>query len=151
MERRRSYLGLYTMGIAALFLAGFLLLVSFGAGTYRDIVSGQEDNNQTRALRSYITTCVKANENGEIYVEDTDQGQTLVIRDGDSEYGIKIYQYNGNLMESYCRLDAENVLDGAQVIGKTKTFSVEEVTDDVLAVTTDKGRTLLATETGGDE
>ena len=36
---RSSPLGLYVIGIAALFLAGFLMLVIFGAQTYRNTVS----------------------------------------------------------------------------------------------------------------
>ena len=55
----RSLLGMYTIGIAALFLVGFLLLVVFGAGGYRDTVDARESHSQQRALLSYITTSVQ--------------------------------------------------------------------------------------------
>ena len=37
----KSLMVFYTIGIAALFMAGFLLLVLFGALTYRDTTMGQ--------------------------------------------------------------------------------------------------------------
>ena len=51
-EDNRSPLGLYTIGIAALFLAGFFLLVVFGAQSYRNTVAGQNGNMRSRALLS---------------------------------------------------------------------------------------------------
>ena len=41
-HHNRSLLGMYTIGIAALFLVGFLLLVVFGAGSYRGTVDARE-------------------------------------------------------------------------------------------------------------
>ena len=55
-----SPVAFYTMGIAVLFLAGFFLLVVFGAQTYRSVAAGQDQNNRSRALLSYLSTCVKA-------------------------------------------------------------------------------------------
>ena len=63
MEHDRNLpMALYTMGIACLFLAGFFLVVLFGAQTYRGTVSGQMENNQSRVLLSYLTTCVKSSD-----------------------------------------------------------------------------------------
>ena len=60
MREKTSPLGYYTIGIAALFLLGFLLLIIFGAQVYRDTAGGQDDNNRTRALRSYLVTCTSS-------------------------------------------------------------------------------------------
>ena len=43
-KEHRSPIGLYTIGVAALFLAGFFLLVVFGAQSYRNTVAGQNGN-----------------------------------------------------------------------------------------------------------
>ena len=80
----RSPLGFYTIGIAALFLAGFFLLVLFGAQTYRNTVSGQTGNNRTRSLLSYFSTCLRSNDAGGVEVRDTEYGPALVIPDGDT-------------------------------------------------------------------
>ena len=53
-----SPLGLYTIGIAALFLAGFFLLVVFGAQSYRDTVGGQNRNGEARAELAYLAAAV---------------------------------------------------------------------------------------------
>ena len=53
-------IGLFTIGIAALFLIGFLLLVIFGAQTYRNTVGSQNRNNEARATLSYLSAIAKA-------------------------------------------------------------------------------------------
>ena len=52
--------GLFAIGITALFLAGFLTLVVFGAKAYRATVAGQRDNNELRSQLSYISTMCKS-------------------------------------------------------------------------------------------
>ena len=58
-KEHHSRIGLFTIGITALFLAGFFLLVVFGAQSYRNTVAGQNGNMQSRALLSYLSTTVK--------------------------------------------------------------------------------------------
>ena len=55
-KKGSSPFGHYMIGIAALFLAGFFLLVVFGAQSYRDTVSGQQDSMSARALSAYLAT-----------------------------------------------------------------------------------------------
>ena len=43
-------------------MAGFLLLVFFGAGSYRNTVQSQTDNMEIRTLSSYFWTVFKAND-----------------------------------------------------------------------------------------
>ena len=76
-----SPLGLYTIGIAALFLAGFFLLVVFGAGSYRNTVSAQNDNMASRALLSYLSTTVKGHDSaGAVRVEEGTEQLTDRLR-----------------------------------------------------------------------
>ena len=53
-EKGRFDLGLNMIGIAALFLAGFFLLVIFGAQSYRGTVAGRSGNMDDRALLAYL-------------------------------------------------------------------------------------------------
>lgn len=152
-QSERSPLGFYTIGIAALFLAGFFLLVLFGAQTYRNAVRSQNDNYQTRSLLSYLSTCVRANDTaGGVQVRDSEFGQVLVVADGDSGYALRIYRYQGNLVEDFAALDAALSPENAQVIGETEIFEISSLTDGLLSVTTDAGRVLLGLrcEEGGD-
>ena len=74
----------------------------------------------------------------------------LVIADGDSGYGLKIYCYEGNLVEEYTSLAAELSPERAQTIGRTDLFTVE-IDDDLVRVETDAGRVMvrLRSEGGG--
>lgn len=140
----KSPLGYYTIGIAALFLAGFLLLIVFGAHCFRDAVAGQNDNMRTRAVLSYLATSVKANDTyNAVSVRDSAYGPVLVIEDGTSGYALRIYSSEGNLVEDFAQVDDELSPEKGQIIGAAETFAVEEVAAGVFSVDTDEGRVLF--------
>ena len=71
--------------VAALFMAGFFMLVLFGAMTYRNTVRSQSENYNTRSLIAYLTTCARANDTaGALSVSDSEYGQVLELLDGDT-------------------------------------------------------------------
>lgn len=150
-DTERSPLGYYTIGIAALFLAGFLLLVVLGAHSYRNTVAVQDGNMQTRALLSYLATIVKGNDSaGSVTVAEGESGQVLIVADGDSGYAFRIYRREGLLLEDYAALDSPLQPEEAQTIGRTGLFRVEK-SGSLLTVETDAGRVLLhLRSTGGD-
>lgn len=150
--RKQSPLGFYTIGIAALFLAGFFLLVMFGAQNYRNTVAGQNENMKSRALLSYISTVVKAYDTKDaINVEDSEFGQMLVISDGDTGYTLRIYRFEDKLVEDYASRKVPPNPEKANVIGVTKRFDLERTSEDMLSVFTDSGsvRLHLRSEGGG--
>lgn len=145
-EREDSPLGLYMMGICALFLAGFLLLVILGAQTYRNTVSGQERNNQTRGLLAYLSAMVRANDaEGEIFISDIpgpDGSAVLVIGDG-SGYAARIYRYDGYLVEDYGQEGSGFLPEEALKIGKTQQFALTAGPAGGLTASTDEGSVYL--------
>ena len=143
-QDRNLPMAFYTMGIACLFLAGFFLLVFFGAQTYRDVVAGQTENNQSRVLLSYLSTCAKASDSaGAVELLENDSGQVLSIADGESGYCFRIYWQDGSLMEEYGQARTQINPAAAREIGRTEEFSVEEVAEGTFAVTTDAGRVVF--------
>lgn len=141
---RSSPLGFYTIGIAALFLAGFLLLVVFGAQCFRNTVAVQNDNMQTRAVLSYLATCARSNDTaGSITVFNSENGQVLCVADGDTGYALRIYLRDGKLVEDYGKADAALSPEEAAVIGDTETFRLQELENGLFAADTDEGRVLL--------
>ena len=138
---KSSPLGLYTIGIAALFLAGFFLLVVFGAQSYRNTVAGQNDNMQTRALLSYLATTVKGYDSrGAVSVrEDPAVGKILQLEDGSSGYALRIYHQDGVLLEDYAA-------DGEAL--RTDLFEPALASDGLLRIRTDAGQVLLQLRTG---
>lgn len=145
---RSSPLGLYVIGIAALFLAGFLMLVIFGAQTYRNTVGVQSGNNRTRATLSYICAAVRASDTAggvkaaEVILPDGTDTQVLSLSDGDTGYALRIYRHGGKLMEEYARAEAELTPSASNVVGETELFEVE-LKGSTLRVRTDDGSVLL--------
>lgn len=144
MRRSGGLSGIYTMAVAGVFLAGFFLTVVFGAQTYREIAEGQSRNNESRALLSYISTCVRMNDTpGAVRVSREEGEPVLVIADGQSGYAIRIYRYGDSLVEDYGEADGALYPDMAQVIGETEEFRIEELENGAYAVVTDAGRVLF--------
>ena len=136
-------IGLFTIGIAALFLVGFLLLVVFGASTYRNIVESQNKNNETRATLSYLSAVAAANDSrSAASILDTEEGQMLVIRD-ESGYALRIFCRDHALWEHYGPEKREPDMAKAQLIGDTSVFRIQEIKDGLYQVTTDEGTCLL--------
>ncbi|MBR3228008.1 MAG: DUF4860 domain-containing protein [Erysipelotrichaceae bacterium] len=95
---------LYTIIISLMFLGGFLLLVIFGARSYRAINRNSDETENRRAVLIYLSTTLKADECSDIIISDDG---VLRIRDSEGEYEKVIYIYEGKLMEEY------TVYDGA--------------------------------------
>lgn len=149
-EKSGSLVSIFTMGVAGLFLAGFFLLVVFGAQAYRGIAAGQAKDNQTRALLSYLSTCVKTGDTkGAVSLLDVDGSPALLVADGDSGYGIYIYQREGRLLEEYAQVGGGIDPSSAQVIGDTDVFQVEEQKEGTFLITTDAGRVLFHVRSEG--
>lgn len=145
----RNPMGIYTIAIVGLFLAGFFLLVVFGAQSYRGIVGTQDYNRDSRAVLSYISTSVKDNDTaGAVKLMDSEEGKVLVISDGDSGYALRIYAHDGKVMEDFGREDSGLDLDNAQVIGETGTFVLDMPEKDVLVAETDEGRVFIKLRSG---
>ncbi len=139
----------YTIAIVGLFLAGFFLLVVFGAKSYSASAVMQNDHMEMRALSAYIATSIKGSDStGAVQIE---QGPVLVIADGDTGYAKRIYQSAGNLVEDYARADSALRPDQAMVIAPTAAFNVEQPAANRLVVTTDEGRTLITLRSEGGE
>ncbi len=154
-QRKQPSRGLYMIGIAVLFLAGFLLLVIFGAQSYRGAVTGQSSNMRARALLAYFYTVVRDNDTKDaVTIDNSTYGPVLVIADGDSGYALRLYRFeteNGSeLMEDFAAIDDELMPESAQTIGQTDIFEVEKLEDGLLAVRTDAGRVLLHVRSEGD-
>ena len=152
-KEHHSPIGFYTIGVAALFLAGFFLLVVFGAQSYRNTVAGQNGNMQSRALLSYLSTTVKAcDAAGAVSLtEDPEVGRVLVLADGSSGYAVRIYHLDGILLEDYAAADTPLRPEEAQRIGETRQFEAEKPSGDVLKLTTDAGSVLLHLRSGGEK
>lgn len=146
---QRNPVLLLSVGLAALFLLGFLLLVAFGARSYRDVVDSQYGSMDARALTTYLAASVKANDSrGALRVEDAEYGQVLVVNDVETGWALRYYLYGGQLVEDFARDGTPLKPDRATQIGPTERFSVQQGENGLLTVTTDAGRTLVRLRSG---
>ena len=144
MKRNNSHIGFYTIGIVALFMAGFLLIVIFGANIYKGTVESQSQNSNTRAILSSISSLSRAETRGGIAVIDDDvYGQVLIVDDEDTDYAQKIYSYDGALVEELSLKTEDIDPASAQVIGMTEKFEISKKADDMLVISTDAGEVMI--------
>ena len=151
-EKGRNPMAFYTIAIVGLFLAGFFLLVVFGARSYSTSAVMQNDHMEMRALSAYIATSIKGSDSaGAVEIQNGANGPVLVIADGDTGYAKRIYQLDGELVEDYGKKDAALMPDQAMVIAPTAVFEVERPANNRLEVTTDEGKTLITLRSEGSE
>lgn len=124
------------MGV--LFLA-MLVIVVFAASAYRSSVQAQKKNNDMRAVLSYVSTAIKANDTDDIKLEMIDGVNTLVITDHISGLEQRIYFRDGQLLENYGAVGYEFYKDGETVLGQTDLFEMSLVEDGLLKIETSFG------------
>lgn len=133
-----------TLTIAVLFLV-ILLLVVFSASGYQRAVELQDGSSNTRAVLSYVITCVKDNSTGEILPGNIDGAPGLTIRDSRTGYEQRIYLVDGQLLEEYGMIGQDSDPAGALVIGQVSSFEARLLEDGVLEVRTDLGVSYVST------
>ena len=126
------------IGITAFFLGCFFLLILFGTGVYRNIVSLHSDTYELRSLSSYLLTVSKMGE-ADISHTEGEHGAMLMIEDRDSGYGNRIYLYDGYLVEDYGELGGRLFPDAAIRIDRSDLFEIKELDEDLLRIETDAG------------
>lgn len=149
MKQRTASLAMFTLAVEGLFLAGFFLLVVFGASTYRESVEVQAENGRTRALLSYFSTRAKNSDAlGGVELYQQEGRQVLSFADPDSSYAVRVYQDQGQLLEDYGESHGPLMPKAATVIGETEAFQVEALGTGAFVVTTDAGKAVFCLKAG---
>lgn len=144
-KRRADYSHLMSIVIVAFFLGCFLLLIVFGTDIYRHVADSANNNSERRILSSYLLTVAKSNENA-ISTSKTDDGSNLlIIEDGESGYGNRIYLYDGYLVEDFGQVDGPLSPKAAIRIALNSVFEIQRVNDELLLLRTDDGAVYIHT------
>lgn len=132
------------IGMAALFLAGFLLLTVFGAQSFRSTAFGRGGNMDSRALSAYLVTAAKSGDHERAITvrRDAAAGDVLVLADGESGYALHVFCADGMLIEDYAPIDAPLSAERAQRIAATQRFEIVDC-GGLLEIFTDDGRVLI--------
>lgn len=135
-----------TLGIYALLLAGFLLLVLFGAGTYQKTVKSQRENEDRRAVLSYLSMTLRNHDHQQaVSVEPGPEGDVLVLTDrvGDDAYTTRIYQSEGMLLEEFAKSGTALGQGEIQSIGACSRFEIERMDGQDLCLRVEDGSVLV--------
>lgn len=144
MEKRMKTFGdLLTVIVMAVLFLVILLLVVFSAVSYQKAVDIHDDNNNTRAVLSYVITAVKANEAESVEITERDGMPVLILSDGETGFEQQIYFNDGKVLESYGRVGAPLVPEDALVIGEAKRFEIGYLTENLLEIKTDIGNSYV--------
>ena len=143
-ERKGAGDILSTLTIAVLFLV-ILLLVVFSASSYKRAADVQNQNNNRRALLSYVTGCIRENSESDVEIRDFDGTKGIAISTGSDKFERRIYMKAGKLMEEYAEVAKDIDPEDALVIAETKTFEVNETDSGMLEIKTDAGSSYVRT------
>ena len=125
-----------TITVAVLFIV-ILLLVVFGASSYRHGTQARSDSDNDRAVLSYVISAVKDSD-GEVKARDFGGAPGISIL-GKGGYEQKIYMKDGRLLQEYSRTDAAPDPEDALEIGKTDIFEAEFIDGGLLKIKTSSG------------
>jgi len=146
------------VALFAIVILVVLFLVIFGSSVYRSAVAHSAADDSLRATQGYIDTHIQAADAQDaISIGEGPQGSALVISEaGDTAtYEVRIYAYEGALVEEYARAGSSYVLANAQRITSCSSFEVswaDEASEShrLLKVTTDAGTTFIALRSDGE-
>ena len=145
MERGSRGIGdiISTLTVAVLLLV-IIILVVFSASSYRHSTVMQENNDNYRAVLSYVVTAVKDHGEGEVSLKEFAGSTGIAIAAGEG-YEQKIYMSEGKLMEEFSKADVPADPERAYVIGLVGQFEPEYIDDEILEIKTDLGTVYVDT------
>lgn len=147
MEQKSKGFGdiLSTITIAVLFMV-ILLLTVFAASSYQHGTTYRSDNDNSRAVLSYVITAVKGSDGAEVTTHDFDGAPGIIIAKKGSQYEQRIYMKDGKMLEEYGLKGGNISPESAQEIGTIGSFEANYMYDDVLEIKTDLGTSYVHTE-----
>ena len=125
-ERKGTGDILSTLTIAVLFLV-ILLLVVFSASSYKHATDVQNENNNRRALLSYVVSCVRESSGNKVEPKSFDGAPGISIGVKGGKFERRIYMKDGKLLEEYAETGSSIIPEDALVIGETDTFEVNVI------------------------
>lgn len=137
----------FTIGLFALLVLATLALVLVGSRVYGLLVSGQNANSTNRIVKAYLSSQIRAadREHGVSFANGP-EGQALVLREvlETGTYEVRIYLYEGNLMEEYAIAGTDFTPIRANIVAKTNQFDIENPEPNLLKIITGEGEIYMS-------
>ena len=145
-EKRRIGARSFTVVLLAVFFVVLMLGLASGVAMYQAISNNQIDTNRARMQAGLLASNVHANDTmNSIGVSQGPEGRSLVLSETiDSEtYEMRIYLYQGQIVQEYSVAGAEYTPARAQPLIESSTFEFEQH-GNLLVIRTDQGATNIA-------
>ena len=117
--------GAFIFVLLGLFALMSTLMVLLGAQMYRATVDKSQLNNQERLISAYVRSMVRAQDGGDVSVEEVDGQKVLCLREA-SDFGdmyvTRIYEYDGYLRENYTSENYDFELDKGEKVTEAQSF-----------------------------
>ena len=145
-EKKR--LGAHTFTIALLTVFFVVLMTGLAAGVsmYQAVANNQMDTNQARMQAGLLASSVHANDVADsIGSGEGPEGRSLVLFQGtdSGSYEMRIYLYQGYIVQEYSVSGAEYTPARAQPLIRSSSFDFEQH-GNLLVIFTDQGATNVA-------
>jgi len=141
----------FALALFALLLGCILALVVLGGGLYERLARSQQENGAARTAAGYLTTRVRAaDREGAVRLEEGPQGPVLMLAEAPEEggYELRIYLYEGWLVEDYAPAGSAFAPEQAQLVAQSSRFEPEFAAPGLLRIETGQGDALIALRSG---
>ena len=152
-DRGQALQRAFSILLFSVFVLVDLLALVVGASSYGSLTRMQATNDARIMTLGPITSVVRANDGaGAVSAGEGPEGKSLVLTSSDAEgtYEIRIYLYEGNIVEEYALADAPYAPQKATVLAQSSTFDFS-YEGGILTVVTESGtaKTALRSQQGG--
>lgn len=122
---------------ATLILA-LLILTAGGARLYRQALSDQAQQSCQRSALSYIQSqAALCQGKGQVRLSSGPEGTMLCLREPDSDYEIRIYQYEATLRTEFSHREQPVTPEISEVVGNLESLEICWAEDSLLSITAD--------------
>lgn len=144
---------LFILVLFGILTVSLVLVFALGTNAYQSLEQARTSGQQVRLQSSLLATTVRAmDEAGAASVGEGPEGPALVMTEqaGQGRYQIRLYQYQGKLVQEYTTAGMPYDPKAATVLCQTRKFSFT-VDRGLITLTTDAGKTYVALRSVGGE
>ena len=144
---------LFILALFGILTVSLVLVFALGTNAYQSLEQARTSGQQVRLQSSLLATTVRAmDEAGAASVGKGPEGPALVMTEqaGQDRYQIRLYHYQGQLVQEYAAAGMPYDPESATVLCRTQQFSFS-IDHDLITLVTDAGKTYVALRSGGGE
>lgn len=144
---------LFILALFGILTMSLVLVFALGTNAYQSLEQARTSGQQVRLQSSLLATTVRAmDEVGAASAGKGPEGPALVMTEqaGRDQYQVRLYAYQGRLVQEYAAAGMPYDPEGATVLCQTQQFSFT-IDRNQITLVTDAGKTYVALRSAGGE